>query len=38
VQAASRQRSFDGGSVRAPLQNLSADEERELAACLEPLG
>jgi dihydrodipicolinate synthase/N-acetylneuraminate lyase len=25
-------------SVRAPLQNLSVDEEHELAACLEPLG
>ena len=38
VKAASRQRGFDGGSVRAPLQNLSVDEERELAARLEPLG
>ncbi|MCP4387969.1 MAG: dihydrodipicolinate synthase family protein, partial [Gammaproteobacteria bacterium] len=38
VKAASRQRGFDGGSVRAPLRNLSADEARELAACLEPLG
>jgi 4-hydroxy-tetrahydrodipicolinate synthase len=38
VKAASRRRGFDGGGVRAPLQNLSADEARELAACLEPLG
>jgi 4-hydroxy-tetrahydrodipicolinate synthase len=38
VKAASRLRGFDGGSVRAPLQDLSADETRELAARLEPLG
>ena len=38
VKAASRQRGFDGGGVRAPLQSLSVNEERELAACLEPLG
>ena len=38
VKAASRLRGFDGGPVRAPLQDLSADEERQLAACLEPLG
>ena len=38
VKAASRQRGFDGGSVRAPLRDLSADEARALAACLEPLG
>ena len=38
VKAASRLRGFDGGGVRAPLQNLSAGEERELAACLKPLG
>jgi len=38
VKAASRLRGFDGGGVRAPLQNLSIDEEHELAACLEPLG
>ena len=38
VKAACRQRGFDGGSVRAPLQNLSSDEERTLASCLEPLG
>jgi len=37
VKAASRQRGFDGGSVRAPLRELSADELRELAASLEPL-
>lgn len=37
VKAASRMRGFDGGSVRAPLQNLTAAGERELAACLEPL-
>ena len=38
VKAASRIRGFDGGSVRAPLKELSTDEQRELAACLEPLG
>jgi len=38
VNAASRMRGFDGGSVRAPLRDLSADEARSLAACLEPLG
>ncbi len=38
VKAASRQRGFDGGSVRAPLTELSNDELRELAASLEPLG
>ena len=37
VKAASRQRGFDGGSVRAPLTELSTDELRELAASLEPL-
>jgi dihydrodipicolinate synthase/N-acetylneuraminate lyase len=30
VKAASRQRGFDGGGVRAPLQDLSVDEAREL--------
>jgi len=38
VNAASRLRGFDGGSVRAPLRDLSADEARALAACLESLG
>lgn len=38
VKSASRQRGFDGGSVRAPLVELSNDELRELAASLEPLG
>jgi 4-hydroxy-tetrahydrodipicolinate synthase len=38
VKAASRLRGFDGGGVRAPLQNLSASEVKELAACLKPLG
>jgi len=38
VKAASRQRGFDGGGVRAPLQDLTPDEGRELAARLEPLG
>jgi 4-hydroxy-tetrahydrodipicolinate synthase len=38
VKAASRLRGFDGGGVRAPLQNVSASEVQELAACLEPLG
>jgi len=38
VKAACRLRGYDGGGVRAPLQNLSADELHELTACLEPLG
>ena len=38
VKAASRLRGFDGGGVRAPLQDLSVDELGELAASLEPLG
>ncbi len=38
VKAASRLRGFDGGGMRAPLQNLSAKEVHELEACLEPLG
>ena len=38
VKAASRQRGYDGGSVRAPLQEISSDEARTLASCLEPLG
>jgi 4-hydroxy-tetrahydrodipicolinate synthase len=38
VKAACRQRGFDGGGVRPPLQDLSADETRELLASLEPLG
>jgi 4-hydroxy-tetrahydrodipicolinate synthase len=38
VKAASRLRGFDGGGVRAPLQDLSANEMQELMACLEPLG
>jgi len=38
VKAAARLRGFDGGGVRAPLQSLSVDEARELAAYLEPLG
>jgi 4-hydroxy-tetrahydrodipicolinate synthase len=37
VKAASRLRGFDGGSVRAPLQNLGTAELGELEACLEPL-
>jgi 4-hydroxy-tetrahydrodipicolinate synthase len=37
VKAASRLRGFDGGSVRAPLQNLDAAALTELEACLEPL-
>ena len=37
VKAASRLRGFDGGSVRAPLQNLDAAAMGELEACLEPL-
>ena len=38
IKAACRQRGFDGGSVRAPLQELSSDDARALASCLEPLG
>ena len=38
VKAACRQRGYDGGSVRPPLQEISSDEARTLAACLEPLG
>jgi len=38
VKVASRLSGFDGGGVGAPLQNLSVDEEPELAACPEPLG
>ncbi len=38
VKAASRKRGFDGGSVRAPLRDLSTAEASELAVCLEPLG
>ncbi len=38
VKAAARQRGFAGGGVRAPLQDLSVEEARELAASLEPLG
>ena len=38
VKAASRLRGFDGGGVRAPLQNLSVKEIHELESCLEPLG
>jgi 4-hydroxy-tetrahydrodipicolinate synthase len=37
VKAASRLRGFDGGSVRAPLQDLDAASSAELEACLEPL-
>jgi dihydrodipicolinate synthase/N-acetylneuraminate lyase len=37
VKAASRLRGFDGGSVRAPLQNLDAAALTELETCLEPL-
>jgi 4-hydroxy-tetrahydrodipicolinate synthase len=38
VKAASRLRGFDGGSVRAPLRELSAQQERELGLRLQPLG
>ena len=37
VKFASRLRGFDGGAVRAPLQPLCPEEEREITACLEPL-
>jgi len=38
VKAACHLRGFAGGSVRAPLQEISSDEARVLADCLEPLG
>ena len=38
VKAACRHRGYDGGSVRAPLQEISSDETHTLASCLEPLG
>jgi 4-hydroxy-tetrahydrodipicolinate synthase len=38
IKAACRQRGFDGGGVRAPLRDLTADDTRQLAASLEPLG
>lgn len=38
VKAACRLRGFDGGSVRAPLLEISVDEARALECCLEPLG
>ena len=38
VKYASQLRGFGGGSVRRPLTPLSADEEKILAASLEPLG
>jgi 4-hydroxy-tetrahydrodipicolinate synthase len=38
VKAACRMRGFDGGSVRAPLQDISSDEASALESCLEPLG
>jgi 4-hydroxy-tetrahydrodipicolinate synthase len=37
VKAAARLRGYDGGSVRAPLQNLSPEAEGEVKACLAPL-
>ena len=37
VKAASRMRGFDAGAVRAPLRDLDAESELELAKCLEPL-
>ena len=37
VKAASRLRGFDGGSVRAPLQNLDETSLAELEASLETL-
>lgn len=38
IKFACSQRGFDGGGVRAPLQNLSPEEQRILASLLEPLG
>ncbi|MCP4387172.1 MAG: dihydrodipicolinate synthase family protein [Gammaproteobacteria bacterium] len=37
VKTAARLRGFDGGSLRAPLQNLDHQAQRELETCLEPL-
>lgn len=37
VKAACRHRGFDGGGVRAPLQELTSAEAEELLASLEPL-
>lgn len=37
VKAASRLRGYDGGSVRAPLQDLAEATMHELEACLEAL-
>lgn len=37
VKAACRLRGFDGGGVRAPLQNLNEEALPELEACLEKL-
>ena len=37
VKAASRLRGFDGGSVRAPLQNLDQHAIAELEICLQSL-
>lgn len=38
VKAACRLRGFDGGGVRAPLREISADDEKTLVASLAPLG
>lgn len=38
VKAAAGLRGFDGGGVRAPLQDISQEEAEALASCLEPLG
>lgn len=37
IKAACRLRGFEGGGVRAPLRDLSADDVRKLEALLEPL-
>lgn len=37
VKAAARQMGFDGGSVRAPVCEVGAEEEARIAAALEPL-
>ena len=38
VKAVCRQRGFDDGSVRAPLQSIPSEEASVLETCLEPLG
>ena len=37
VKAASRIMGYDGGTVRAPVREIGAEEEAKLAAALAPL-